>query len=199
MLRTRRRVLRESVTENDIETYAEASNWPRGKSTSRDIDSAIDHEVQWHVPDGILFDYLESYLTNDGCILAIGSDAVRAERIMLRVESDLEMLIFEEGELLDRIDMADDLPDMGRALIRAGLGAPLSYNSEFFEVISANATSHSEFRIREIAVCSMIYTEWPEFIPVLRNIMNDDQEERVRVRAQIVLNAYRAAGMGGGL
>jgi hypothetical protein len=71
----------------------EVGNWPRGKSARRDIDSAIDHEVQWHVPDGLLFDYLESYLANDSCILAIGSDAVRAERLMRRVESDLEMSV----------------------------------------------------------------------------------------------------------
>ena len=194
-LRTRRRVLRASIDEGDIEVYATSRRWTEGESAPRDVDSAVDHEVQWRVADELVFAYLESYLTNDGCILAIGSDAIQAERLMQEVESDLAAQIFGEGELLDRIE-TDDLPSMGRALVQAGLGAPLGYDQAFFDSISVKATSHSEFRIREIAVFSMSYTEWPEFVPLLRNIMNNDQEKRVRFRAQIVFNGYIAAGLG---
>jgi hypothetical protein len=152
--------------------------------------------VQWHVADDLVFDYLESYLTTDGCILAIGPDAVQAERLMQEVESDLAAQIFGEAELISRID-TDDLPSIGRALVQAGLGAPLRYDQAFFDSISAKATSYPEFRIRETAVFSMAYTEWPEFVPLLRNILNNDQEERVRLRAQIVFDGYIGAGLGG--
>jgi hypothetical protein len=194
--RTRRRVLREFVSESDILAYSISRGWVGGQSAPRDVTAAIDHEVQWPVANELVFAYLESYLTNDGCIVAMGPDAVRAEGLMQGVEADLEAQIFGERELLDRIE-TDDLASMGRALIQAGLGAPLVYDQSFFDSISVKATSHTEFRIREIAICSTVYMEWPEFVPLLRSIMNNDEEERVRVRAQIVLNAYIAAGLGG--
>jgi hypothetical protein len=152
------------------------------------------------VDDGLTFDYLESYLSNDGCISGVGNDEIKAERLMEEAESVLELLLYSESDLLDNIDVASDsgdMPGLGRALIRAGLGAPLRYDREFFDLIVANATSHPNFHIRIIAICSMLYAEWPEFAPILRDIIRGDSEERVQDRAQIVLNVYIAAGIDG--
>jgi hypothetical protein len=166
----------------------------------RDIDSATDHRVQWRVDDELTFDYLENYLTSDGCYSGMGNDEIKAERLMGDADSVFELVIYSEGDLIDNIEAASDSADLaglGKALIRAGLGAPLRYDREFFDLITVNATSYSDYRIRQFAINSMIYTEWLEFMPVLRNIITSDPEEIVRDRAQIVLNAYIAAGLGG--
>ena len=196
--RSRRRVLREGTTEEYIEEYSESCRWEKWASVARDIDSARDHEVQWRVGDGLMFDYLESYLSNDGCILGIANDEIEAERLMRDADSVFELLIYDESDLLGNIDVGNDSSDLrglGKALIRAGLGAPLRYDREFFDLIAGHATSHPNLQMRTIAICSMIYTEWPEFAQILRNIIRSDSEERVRNRAQIVLNAYIAAGI----
>lgn len=198
-MRTRRRVLREGITEDYVEEYADSNQWERLASVPRDIDSAKDHEVQWRVNDDLTFDYLESYLTNDGCFLGIGNDERNAERLMREADSVFELVIYSEDDLLSNIEAASDTADLGglgKSLIRAGLGAPLQHDREFFDLIVANATSYPDHRIRQFAICSMIYAEWPEFVPILRNIILDDREEAVRDRAQIVLNAYIAAGVG---
>jgi hypothetical protein len=197
MRRTRRRVLRECPLEQDFEIYTQSRNWPKERSVPRDVSSAVDHEVLWRASEGVLFDYLEAYLTGDCCILGLSTDLAQAEKLMEGVESDFEGLIFEIGELLDRVEMSDNPQELARALIRAGLGAPTDYDQEFFELMVNYATSHSEFRIREFAICSMVYMEWPEFVPILRKIAVTDPEPRVRDRAQILLSAYRAAGIGG--
>jgi hypothetical protein len=197
MRRTRRRVLRGSPMEQDFAIYVESRGWPEERSVPRDVSAAVDHEVLWRATEGVLFDYLEAYLTGDACVLGLSLDLQRAEKIMESVESDFEGIIFEQDELLDRIEMSASPQELARALIRAGLGAPLRYDKEFFDLIVGHATSHSESRIREIAICSMVYTEWPEFLPVLRRIVTSDPETRVRDRAQILLTAYRSAGIGG--
>lgn len=199
LMRTRRRVLREGITGDYVEEFADSRGWERAASVPRDIVSATDHHIQWRIDDELTFDYLESYLTNDGCFLALGHDETKTERFMREAESVFELVIYSEGDLLDNIEAASDAIDLaglGKALIRAGLGAPLRYGREFFGLIVGNATSYPDHRIRQFAICSMVYAEWPEFVPILRNIITSDREESVRDRAQIVLNAYIAAGVG---
>jgi len=183
--------------ERDFEIYAESRSWPQERSVPRDASAAVDHEVLWRATEGGLFDYLEAYLTGDACILGLSEDLAQAESLIETVESDFDGMIYEEGELLDRIEMSADPQELARTLIRAGLGAPLTFDQEFFDLIVDHATSNPEFRIREIAIYSMVYMEWPEFMPVLRRISVDDPEMRVRDRAQILLDAYRNAGIGG--
>jgi hypothetical protein len=55
------------------------------------------------------------------------------------------------------------------------------------------ATAHAHTKVRGMAVWSMMYAEWPEFVPPLRKILASDKEQAVRDRAQILLNAYRLA------
>jgi hypothetical protein len=195
--RTRRRVLRDSPMERDFSIYVGSRNWAHERSVPRDVSAAVDHEVLWRATESVLFDYLEAYLSGDACILGLSADLTQAESLMKIVESDFEGMIYELDELLDRIEISADPQELARALIRAGLGAPLTFNQEFFDLMVHHATSNTEFRIREIAIYSMVYMEWPEFLPVLRRISADDPEMRVRDRAQILLDAYREAGIGG--
>jgi len=195
--RTRRRVFRESPMEQDVRIYAESRNWPLEGSVPRDVSAAVDHEVQWRVTESVVFDSLEAYLTGDSCILALSMDMPQAEALMEIVDSGFEGIIYEEDELLDKIEISADPQRLARALVCAGLGAPLSFDQEFFDLIVHHATSSAEFRIREIAIYSMVYMEWPEFLPVLREIRANDPEMRVRDRAQVLLDAYQAAGIGG--
>jgi hypothetical protein len=183
--------------EDRVAAFAESLHWTMTYDVPRNLETATDHEVTWEVEDGLALDYLESYLTGDCCVLALGENLDDAERLMESIESDFEESIFELGELLDGVDHARSGPDLARSLIRAGLGAPLGYDEEFFATFVREASADSEPRIREFALCSMVYTEWPQFVPVLKEIKSNDLEERVRDRAAIVLKAYDAAGLGG--
>ena len=173
---------------------AESEGWPQIAKYSRDVDSARDYEVVWQVESATVH-YLESYLTGDCAAVGIGADIDSAEIPLRMLDRILPGAAYEQDELLDRVEMETEDRELAGSLIRAGLGAPLSSDDDYFEVMTRFSTEHPNPRIRQFALCGIVYIEWPEFVPLLRRISTDDPAESVRTRAAVVLDAYRAAGM----
>lgn len=190
--RTRRRVMTPSPREEAVDALAESLNWKRVDDVQADVAAAVNREVVWQGIDGLALDYFESYLTGDCCVMALGDGPDLPERFIEQVDIALEDSILAMGRLIDDVEQADDPALLGRALIRLGLGAPLERNAEFFEVIVESATGHADDRVRDTALVAMMYTDWSDFIPVLRQVLRDDASERVRTRAEIVLRAFQA-------
>lgn len=195
--RTRRRVLADSEMEVVFAMYCDTRNWSVERRVPRDISAAIDHEVVWRASDKVLIDYVSAYLTNDSCICGLSSDLEAAEELMKSVESDLGEMILDDDELLSGPELAETPQEVMHALVRLGLGAPLSYDRDFFDVIVNHAASHANRFLRETAIYATVYMAWPEFVPILREIKASDPEEKVRTRAEVVLHAYLASGLGG--
>jgi hypothetical protein len=178
--------------EHAVEALAQSLNWKRVDDVPADVAAAVNHEVVWQGIDGLALDYFESYLSGDCCVLALGDGPDLPEQFIAQVELALEDSILAMGQLIDDVENADP-EDLGRALIRLGLGAPLERHVEFFEILVHHATEPEDERVRDVALCAMAYTDWAEFVPILRRVRLDDPSERVRTRAEIVLRAFEKA------
>ncbi|MEU6224207.1 hypothetical protein [Streptomyces sp. NPDC047042] len=180
---------------DEINELAQSYGWPVVYEADRDFDKAKGREVNWGVTKQVVLGYLESHISNDCCIVAVGHDPELAERVMRQMDDDLQDEIEDVSDLLRAITSEDNPQRLAQALVRVGFGAPRDFDQEFFEAFRKAARQNDEYRVRDIAVSSIAYVEWREFKPLLIEIKADDPEEQVRARAAIVLRAYEAAGM----
>lgn len=193
--RTRRRVLRHSPMADEINELAQSYGWPIVYEADRNFDRGKGREMNWGVTREVVLGYLESHISNDCCIVAVGKDSELAERVIRQMDDDLEDEIESFAELLAALQDDEDPRHLAQSLVRAGFGAPREFDQEFFATFAKAAREHDEYRVRDIAISSVVYIEWPEFRPLLEEIQAHDSEEQVRARAAIVLRAYKAVGM----
>lgn len=193
--RTRRRVLRHSPMADEINELAQSYGWPVVYEADRDFDRGTGREVNWGVTEQVVLGYLESHISNDCCLVGVGKDPELAERVVRQMDVDLEDEIESLVELLAAIQEDEDPRRLAQSLVRAGFGAPREFDEEFFDAFAKAARENDEYRVRDIAISSLAYIEWPEFKPMLEEIKAHDPEEQVRARASMVLRAYEAAGM----
>lgn len=193
--RTRRRLLLHCPMVEEVNELAQSYGWPAVYEADRDMEKGRGVEVNWGVTRQVVLGYLESHISNDCCIVAVGKDPELAERVIRQMDDDLAGEIESVADLLTAIQDESDPRQLARSLVRAGFGAPREFDQSFFDAFVKAARNHAEYRVRDIAISSLVYMEWPEFRPVLEQIKERDPEEQVRARATIVLGAYDAAGM----
>ncbi|MFI7134149.1 hypothetical protein ACIBQ1_51375 [Nonomuraea sp. NPDC050153] len=180
---------------DEINELAQSYGWPVVYEADRNFDRGKGREVNWGVTREAVLGYLESHISNDCCIVAVGKDSELAERVIRQMDDDLGDEIESFAELLAAIQDDEDPRHLAQSLVRAGFGAPREFDQEFFATFAKAAREHDEYRVRDIAISSIVYIEWPEFRLLLEEIQAHDSEERVRARAAIVLHAYKAVGM----
>ncbi len=193
--RTRRRALRHSPMVDEINELAQSYGWPVVYEADRDFDRGKGREVNWGVTQQVVLGYLESHISNDCCLVAVGKDIELTERVIRQMDDDLEDEIESLAELLGAIQDDEDPRRLAQSLVRAGFGAPREFNQDFFDAFTKAARENDEYRVRDIAISSLVYIEWPQFKPMLEEIKARDPEEQVRARATMVLRAYEAAEM----
>ncbi|MEI8408935.1 MULTISPECIES: hypothetical protein [unclassified Kribbella] len=193
--RTRRRVLQRCPVDDEIDDLAQSYGWPVVYDADRDFDRGRGREVNWGVTSDSVLGYLESHISNDCCLVGVGKDPGQAEEIIARVEADLAGEIESVDGLLAVLQDEDDPRLLARGLVRAGFGAPREFDRVFFDAFAAAACHHPVYQVRDIAISSMVYIEWPEFAPLLERIKAEEPDEQVRARATMVHSAYQAAGL----
>lgn len=192
VFRTERRVLKTYPFEDEANEIAVEQGWIKNHDVPRDSEKSQAREITWHVADGLSFGYLESYLSKDCCILAIGESLDEADGLIGGIAAELEDIIYSEEELLEGVRDAQNASALARAIVRAGLGAPVEFSREFYSIFESILTSHDDSRVREIALHSMLYLEWPSLDSLIERSMRDDPAERVRSMAFRVRESYRS-------
>ncbi|MEU5301209.1 hypothetical protein ACH4YO_06765 [Streptomyces noursei] len=190
--RTRRRVLNHFPMSEDIDLLAHGHGWPISYSQEKDFERGKGIEVNWEVSERLTLGYLESHIANVCCVVAVGHDPEEAERLISDVETKLPNKVIDVAEILLGIQDDSDPRKLAKSLVRAGFGAPITFDEQFFKAFEEASTTHPIHNVRSIAITSIAYIEWPEFMPVLRTIESTDPNETVRARATLVLRAYEA-------
>ncbi|MFF1355521.1 HEAT repeat domain-containing protein [Streptomyces sp. NPDC058297] len=180
---------------DEINELAQSYGWPVVYEADRDFDKGKGREVNWGVTEQVVLGYLESHISNDCCIVAVGNSLELPERVVRQMDDDLEGEIESVADLLRAIQDEEDPRRLAQSLVRAGFGAPREFDQGFFDAFAKASREHDDYRVRDIAISSLVYMEWPEFKPLLEEIREHDPEDQVRARAAIVLRAYEAAGM----
>jgi len=190
-IQTRRLVLHGCPARQQAEQFAQSRGW-RLLSESFDTTAGASIELIWGIGPRIAFYYVENAVSDDCCVGLAGEDRDAAARLLPSLVESFDVWTVEG--LLDAIDGAEGPVASARAIMRAGLGAPVEYDERFFSRLR-DAAEHSEPMVREIALCAMVYPGWPQFRPILRRAAEFDPVERVAERATYILEGFDRAGV----
>jgi hypothetical protein len=149
-------------------------------------------QVLWAVGPGTSLTYTEDPVSHNAYAVLVSEDRQTFDEALHIVEE--ELMPWTRRALLISIDEARDALALARAVIQAGLGAPDSYDEDFFTKIR-EAFSSPEKWVREAAVWATSYSPWPQYRPLLETVARDDPEEKLRSDASAVLAGFDAHGV----
>lgn len=182
---TRRMVLRERFSEDEVETFAQELGWTRQGVDPADPEEGISYHVFWAPPGAaIALHYTEDDLARDSYVMVIGKDAAAVHGAQALIEPRLNT--WRPAEVLAEVDGAAEPVPLARAVLRAGLGAPDEFDEDFFARINS-ALQHPARLVRETAVWAVTFSPYVEYRPALASLRDGDEDPDVRENAGILL------------
>jgi hypothetical protein len=185
-----RLVLGRSPQDDAVEELASEEGWQRVE----EVTEAGARQVLWAVGPGSSLTYVEDPVSHNAYAVLVSEDREEFERVLDVIRE--ELMPMERRALLTSIDEAREPLARARAVIRAGLGAPVQYDEEFFTRIR-EAFGSSETWVREAAVWATAYSPWPQYRPLLAAVAESDPEEKLRSDAAAILAGFDAEGVEG--
>lgn len=189
---TPRYVLRDLLSREAVERYAEDRGWDLVAGQDADPEAGTEYERIWLTDTTLTLHYVEDRVARYAYVFLAGDDLEAVERIVPDLMRVLEP--WTPAELLDGVRKAAPGPDRGRAVLRAAIGAPLDFDQEFFDCVRS-ALEHPEPPMREIGILATSYAAWPRYRPPLEAIARDDPDAEVREMAQAALRAFDRGGV----
>ena len=190
---SRRYILRRYPDLESVERYAQERKWSLISEAAENQDRGIKHEVRWLTPTTITLHYEDDYISQQSYAYFAGDDFNALPGLVADLTEALQPWSLDE--LLQAIAGARTGPERARAVLRAGLGAPMEFDQEFFDAISECMTAE-EAPLRAAGVLASGASPWAQFRPPLERIASEDPEAEVREMAQATLRAYDRFGIG---
>jgi hypothetical protein len=127
-------------------------------------------------PDADLW-YVEDDISGS-CYLQVSSPETRVAGEVLRA-AESELSCWTREDLFRAVDEANDPLDLGLALLRLGLGAPVSVDEEIQSRIADEFYNEFE-EVRDMAVWASSYAPLRQYLPDLEEVARNDESEKVR-------------------
>ena len=121
-----------------------------------------------------------------------GTDRSRVDATRALAERHLDVVSF--GDLLRSIEKQQTIRNQGRALIRAGVGAPPEFDKRLAKAIKKFLRSDDPV-LREAALFTMSYVPAAQYRAFLDEAAQQDPDERLRQTARGILAAYDKGGV----
>lgn len=182
---TGRTVLRAADAEPEFTAYAERSGMRKLEEVSAPPGAGLVRELWWSAGQNA-----KVYLAMDdvsGCwfFTVEGGDQSDVEELSRRLHREFD--VWENDALLEAIDEVAGVEGRHEAaILRAGLGAPLSFDEDVFDYLTDHFRD-AEVGIRRAAVWAVSYSPWPEYLPLLREVARNDPDEDVRHNATLFI------------
>lgn len=184
---TPRYILRSYPGLDSVERYVQEKEWSLISEAKENQALGVKHEIRWLTPTTITLHYEEDYISRQSYVYLAGDDFDSLPMLVADLTESLKP--WSRAELLQAIGDARTGPERARAVLRAGLGAPMEFDQEFFDAISACMTA-DEIPLRDAGILAAGASQWPQFRPALERIAAEDPEAEVRDMAQATLRAY---------
>ena len=186
-------VLREEAREEDFWRFARGLSMTNIRDVSSPHRQTIVREIIWKARSGVRLHYAADYLSASK-IVAVEGDYNDGQ---FHKFIEVVVRLFEPwslDELIDEVDScdADDPRPLALAVIRLGAGAPNEYAGEVFNRIS-EATRSPHAWVRKAAIWATMYSQWPQFLPLLEGVADADPDEEMRSDARRMANFVGAA------
>jgi hypothetical protein len=180
-------VLRAGDGETVAGRFASERDWDLMTRDVADPEHGVELEVIWATDGPVTLHFQEDHVLNEGYVYLAGRDRVRVERYEADLTGSLD--VWSRDELLREAAHHDEGPARGRAILRAGLGAPMEFDQEFYDLITG-AMRSGEPAMRAIGIRACAYSPVAEYRPRLEEIARGDDEQEIRDLAQATLRAF---------
>jgi hypothetical protein len=166
--------------------WAEASSaWPEGAEDEP-------RRATWEIAPGTTLEFLHEPVWDISCVAVISDEGQQQAD---RFASGGRFAVLSAADLLRGARAEGDVTSRRVAIVKVGLGSARARNDEFAAALES-AARDSKWEIREAAVLGICYTEWPSFLPLLREMSARDAKRRVRKFAERAVAAFRSSGTG---
>ncbi|MEU4428723.1 HEAT repeat domain-containing protein [Actinoplanes sp. NPDC024001] len=103
-----------------------------------------------------------------------------------------ELRVFTSAELLEAVRDEPAPDELPRALLHLGLAAPPRFSDDYFDEIY-DGLENPDPTVRRAAVWATVYTEWPEWVPVVGPLSEEDPDDEVRRLAREAVHLLERA------
>ncbi len=174
-------VLKNSVTNDDIDRLAWQQNWEFYEFHPR---NEIRMSKVWITRDGeTIIQYMRDYYANIHYYAIEGTDA---DKIAEKVRSSLDTFNLEE--LYQRAKNATEKKECICFILMLGAASPKTFDTEIFSVFE-RMFSHKDLEVRSATAFATTYRAWPEFKKPLERLIENDPDQGVREYAQANLQS----------
>lgn len=183
--------MRSYPAQQDVDHFASDHGWVK-TSMERKPAPFSGLEMTWSLPNNGTLRYTEDEMTQNCYLVAVAATRDDAQSIGNLILD--ELFPWELPELILAVDIAPNNLEFGFSVIRLGIAAPPRKDEEIFRRIQS-ALVHEDFQVRDMAIVATTYSPWPDYIPTLRSISENDPEPELRHRSAMVLESYANAGI----
>ena len=190
-IQTSKMLLRGCPYEDELDAFAELHGWQR---TSASDALSGRREVEWSTGDNdTTLRYVKDEMSPNCYFYVAGSDPAPVGDAAMQAYEELQPLV--QSDVIPQVDAAPGPLQLGQALLRLGIVAPLESDPDVLERI-VGGLSHPDGRVRTMALWATTYSPWAEYRPAITAIAESDPESLLRERARVTLEAFDAAGVG---
>ncbi|MDQ2809091.1 MAG: hypothetical protein M3Z04_19630 [Chloroflexota bacterium] len=182
---SQRLLLKDKKGENDVHRLAEVQNWLMEAWIHAEPEKQIPDEVIWETDDqATTIHYIDDLLVQFPYLVVKGRDKEAMVKILRE-----NLALYSADELLQEARTAQTRAEKKETVARLGVGAPLAYNEDFFQLLH-DAMNDPEPEVRRVAVWVATYPAWAQLRKPLEQVRDEDSDEEVRDDARVVLASF---------
>ena len=185
-----RMALRDSADRQVVTMLTSAAEWPLVETNEHEESAAYMTFRTWAPSSGLWLSYLEDVTTQATVLIAFGDDEDHVADLARRVSAFVEVVPRTElmAEPVSDADPQKRIP----SVVRMALAAHAEFDAELFAILTEVAHD-ADPHVRNAAVWSTTYLEWPQSLTLLAEVADQDPDERVRQSAQDLLKDFQSS------
>ncbi|MGG2458228.1 hypothetical protein ACO0M4_00080 [Streptomyces sp. RGM 3693] len=192
--RTRRFLTQESESEEQVSRLAATEGWSKVLDAPTKRFSSDPRRISWEMAPGILFNYVSDRKLHTSYVVITSTESVDLNQYeSVLVGSGLA--VCTDASILESIAEAATPEERGRALVRAGIGAPLLPDNRYSRAF-ISAVRDASPDVRKNGLMGIGYAEWEPFRELLDAVAQQDSNAQVRSLAKRMATAFAEAGIG---
>jgi hypothetical protein len=191
---TTRLIIRAQDGEAEARRYAEANGWNFWRELPQNERKGTLRELIWRISSEVSMHYMMDDVTGSPYIYFSTPWPNIGISLVKQTQSQADVIPY--SELLADFDFAEDSQDRPAALLRLALGSPRNPDDASSSRIIAGLQDRDD-RLRKAAVYATTYTPSLIYLPLLRQISNDDPVSEIRDFAENVVQVYNKMTGGG--
>ncbi|GCB93135.1 hypothetical protein [Streptomyces noursei] len=192
--RSRRFLMQEFTSEEQVNRLAASEGWSKVLDSPAKRFGSEPRRISWEMAPGILFNYVSDRKLHTSYVVITSRESVDLDQY----ESVLHgsgLAVCTDASILESITEAETPEERGRALVRAGIGAPLLPDNRYSRAF-INSVRDTSPDVRKNGLMGIGYAEWEPFRELLEAVAQQDPNAQVRGLAKRMATAFVEAGIG---